>query len=411
MRGLILCSCLCFVLDGVRCEANQEVEVSAFGSVSTKERRKADASTGIESFIDKAEVKLGGMMRRRLESLLEDTFTDECRQEVTDKFEDVYSRLISEDWLEWEREGWTSECDKSRSPQATAPQKDPGSIKLPYLLLVHEQPSQIRRLVDVLDEPGYNFVIHVDGKESSQSTYEDLAQFAATRTNVYMMESGRQNISWGGFNIVQATLNGLQHALVTLQLDFDWIINLSGYTYPLVSNHEIREELARHPADTNFLELRPKPNAPQSRAWHAFVECDNRMRRIWRHLPPRNIDMYMGSQWMVITPEFANYLLSDRQFAAQYRAYGRYTMVADENFFVTVVKNSPFCNKHHNRNFLHVQFDQWEHQKEGRDPKKCLQPNPDHCGRSPTLNTIDFLPVLELGHNLFARKFDPDADR
>ena len=42
--------------------------------------------------------------------------------------------------------------------------------------------------------------------------------------------------------------------------------------------------------------------------------------------------MYMGSQWMVITPEFANYLLSDRQFAAQYRAYGRYTMVADENF-------------------------------------------------------------------------------
>ena len=59
MRGLILCSCLCFVLDGVRCEANQEVEASAFGSVSTKERRKADASTGIESLIDKAEVKLG----------------------------------------------------------------------------------------------------------------------------------------------------------------------------------------------------------------------------------------------------------------------------------------------------------------------------------------------------------------
>ena len=62
--------------------------------------------------------------------------------------------------------GWTSECDKSRSPQATAPQKDPGSIKLTYLLLVHEQPYQIRRLVDVPDEPGYNFVIHVDGKES-----------------------------------------------------------------------------------------------------------------------------------------------------------------------------------------------------------------------------------------------------
>ena len=120
----------------------------------------------------------------------------------------------------------------------------------------------------------------------------------------------------------------------------------------------------------------------------------------------------MGSQWFVITPEYVRYLLSDKYFAAQYREYGQYTMVADENYFVTVMKNSPFCNKHHNRNYLHVQFDQWENQKAGGpDPGKCLQPNPDHCGRSPTLNTIDFLPVLELGHNLFARKFDPDIDR
>ena len=62
MRRLILCSLLCLVLDGVHCNANQEVEVSAFGSVSTKERRKADAMTGIGSYIDQAEVKLGGMM-------------------------------------------------------------------------------------------------------------------------------------------------------------------------------------------------------------------------------------------------------------------------------------------------------------------------------------------------------------
>ena len=94
---------------------------------------------------------------------------------MTAKFEDVYGRLITEDWMEWERESWTSECDKTRSPQATAPRKDADSIKLAYLLLVHEQPYQIRRLVDILDEPGYNFIIHVDGKESSQSTYDESA--------------------------------------------------------------------------------------------------------------------------------------------------------------------------------------------------------------------------------------------
>jgi len=38
-------------------------------------------------------------------------------------------------------------------------------------------------------------------------------------------------------------------------------------------------------------------------------------------------------------------------------------MVADENFFSTTLKNSPFCGTHENTNFVNVQFDQWEHDK------------------------------------------------
>lgn len=36
--------------------------------------------------------------------------------------------------------------------------------------------------------------------------------------------------------------------------------------------------------------------------------------------------------------------------------------------------------------------------------------NPDHCGRSPTTMTVDYLPVLELSGDLFARKFDDEAE-
>lgn len=36
--------------------------------------------------------------------------------------------------------------------------------------------------------------------------------------------------------------------------------------------------------------------------------------------------------------------------------------------------------------------------------------NPDHCGRSPTTMTVDYLPVLELSGDLFARKFDDVAE-
>ena len=40
---------------------------------------------------------------------------------------------------------------------------------------------------------------------------------------------------------------------------------------------------------------------------------------------------------------------------------------------------------------------------------KCLQPNPDHCGRSPTVHTLAYLPALQLSGQLFARKFSPEV--
>lgn len=43
------------------------------------------------------------------------------------------------------------------------------------------------------------------------------------------------------------------------------------------------------------------------------------------------------------------------------------------------------------------QFDRYEHtlDREDRRADKCLMPNPDHCGRSPALMTVDYLSVLE----------------
>jgi hypothetical protein len=131
----------------------------------------------------------------------------------------------------------------------------------------------------------------------------------------------------------------------------------------------------------------------------------------------------VGSQWFVISRDFAaflvNYNLEDpatplkSKFLEEYSEYGKKVVVADENFFPTVLKNSPFCHKHFNDNFLHMQFDDWENEKNKpgqRDPSKCLMPNPNHCGRSPTTMTVDYLQILELSGALFARKFDEDVD-
>ena len=83
-------------------------------------------------------------------------------------------------------------------------------------------------------------------------------------------------------------------------------------------------------------------------------------------------------------------------------------VVADEHFFGTVLRNTHFCLTHHNDNFLHLEFGLWENDLEPheRDPSltKCLFPNPEHCGRSPSNLLDEEIGVLELSNELFARK-------
>ena len=58
-----------------------------------------------------------------------------------------------------------------------------------------------------------------------------------------------------------------------------------------------------------------------------------------------------------------------------------------------------------------INLQRWENEAEGaRDQRKCVMKNRDHCGRSPTTLTVDYLPALELSGDLFARKFDDNVE-
>lgn len=122
--------------------------------------------------------------------------------------------------------------------------------------------------------------------------------------------------------------------------------------------------------------------------------------------PPMGLDLFVGSQWFVVSKEFANYVTSDDELVAKLKGYAKHIAVPDENFFATLLKNSHVCNTHVNKNFLFLQFDDWE----VGNPHKCFQPDPKRCGRSPTTITLDNMPAAELSEQLFARKFDASKD-
>lgn len=195
---------------------------------------------------------------------------------------------------------------------------------------------------------------------------------------------------------------------------------MASTAYPLKCNTKIRKQIAAYPLNANFFNVVFKPTDPAEASWHYFIECDDALHRIYR-LPPlsstpqeNGVDLYTSSQWWISSREFAQYLAEALYgtFVREFLDYIAHVVVADETFFGTVLRHTPFCHYHHNDNFLHLQFDRWENELvvEHRDERKCVMPRPDHCGRSPTTMTLDYLPILELTPDLFARKFDDKVD-
>jgi Core-2/I-Branching enzyme len=306
-------------------------------------------------------------------------------------------------------------------------------LRLLYAILTHDDAPGTIRFIEAVYEDGHLFVVHVDAKESSAATYQALVQYAAkmnkkhrsSQPYIYILPDAlRQRVNWGGFNMVNATLQMFRFALgLTPEyqkqpLEFHKIIHAASSTYPLASNTEIRHQLASFPLNANLFHVIMKPSRPAQHGWFYFVECDDALHRIGL-LPTlrnetNNMELYTSSQWFVMSREFALYLADPQPgtFVYEYLDYIEHVVVADETFFGTVLRNTHFCTTHHNRNFLHLHFDKWESElpSDERDERKCMMKDPNHCGRSPTTIATDYADILELSDDLFARKFVETAE-
>lgn len=119
--------------------------------------------------------------------------------------------------------------------------------------------------------------------------------------------------------------------------------------------------------------------------------------------------MYVGSQWFTLPRHVVQWLLQD-SLPKHYQSYAQFVVIADENYFATLISNSPYCNDIIRKKNLFLIFDKWENELSSvgeRDPRKCLSPDPDHCGRSPSTLTSKFKSLLDVSRATFARKFDP----
>jgi hypothetical protein len=267
-------------------------------------------------------------------------------------------------------------------------------MNIAHLILTHKNPQQLRRLIQSMDHPFFDFYIHLD-KKIDAKPYTFLSQMK----NVFMIEH-RARVYWAGYGSIQATLNGFREIVTK---NYDYINVISAQDFPLKSPQHIYEYISDR-AGKEFITCESiedewKEAAPRVKQYHLInwrVPGKYRLSKLANIFPPArkfplDYNIVGRSNWFTLTNKAARYILDFEKSNPAYVRYFKYCWGADEFFFSTILFNSAFRNQISN-NLIYVDW---------IVPKKTGHPK--------ILGTSDF-EKLKSSDKLFARKFDGDVD-
>jgi len=239
------------------------------------------------------------------------------------------------------------------------------SAKVAYLILAHEAPEALHRLLWRLNtddgKENRGAYIHIDKKVPSITTLDFREQFPET---VYL--ENRVKCIWGSFNICEATIN-LMRAAYESDRNFDHFALLSGQCYPVQPLGDLEAYLAAHP-QLEFITASPMEvntswvrmlneryivgsNNPNKQArWRYLVK--NRMQRVvnskaklfgepFKYGLLGGRVLYKGSQWLILTRTAIRHILETHDQDANLRKLFNTIRFSSEQYFHTIVGNSP----------------------------------------------------------------------
>jgi hypothetical protein len=268
-------------------------------------------------------------------------------------------------------------------------------MKLAHLILAHNQPAQLERLIKRLTHPDADVYIHLDKKTPMQQ-FEHLQQLP----NVFFVQA-RVKVYWGSYNIVQATLNAFKEILQAGKT-YQFVNLLSGQDYPLTSAANIHHYLNvnQGTAFMNYLLFDPDWTEALARIQeYHFNNLQIKGRYTLQKLvntilPKRTLPNALipvgRSQWFTISADQVRYILDYWESNPKLRRFIKLTWAPDEFIFQTILYNSEYKSKMVNDDLRYIDWSDG-----GVSPK--------------TLTIADAEQLLASG-KLFARKFDQNKD-
>lgn len=229
-------------------------------------------------------------------------------------------------------------------------------MKFAFLILAHEDPAQLRRLIHGLDDPHFDIFVHVSANAELADYQFDTYVLRHSRLTVL---EKRIHTYWGDMSLVDAMLALYSRAFEAGR--YDRYITLSGLDYPLKSNSEILEALGD--PDREFIQARPLGKDLAFKIQGIYLWKYHILARIARRLvaeyhmvmhPSRlkirkgdreKAEVYFSSQWHGLSGDCVAWMLKTLEENPKIEKFFRYAYAPDELLIPTLVCNSPFAQR------------------------------------------------------------------
>jgi hypothetical protein len=226
------------------------------------------------------------------------------------------------------------------------------NIQIGFIILAHDNPREVRCLVNILTQAGHKVVVHFDAKSAKEQILDVFALEAEKPNQVRVIS--KVPCVWGEWSLVEAVITALQ--VFDQMSDKPHYIHLmSASDIPIRPINDLQEFLRRNP-EKDFIECCDITNQTwvkgglsierlefyfpvnfrtKRSTFDLFVYLQRKF-KIKRKIPLGLIP-HMGSQWWTLRWSTCKKILNYISENPRLIRYFRSTWIPDESFFQTVI--------------------------------------------------------------------------
>ncbi|XP_035976931.2 putative beta-1,3-galactosyl-O-glycosyl-glycoprotein beta-1,6-N-acetylglucosaminyltransferase 7 [Halichoerus grypus] len=188
------------------------------------------------------------------------------------------------------------------------------NFSLAYIITIHKELAMFVQLLRAIYVPQNVYCIHVD--EKAPKKYKTAMQTLVNCFENIFISSKRARVAYTGFIRLQADINCMKD-LVHSKFQWNYVINLCGQDFPIKTNKEIIRYIRSKWNDKNItpgvvqppnMNSKTSESQPESTPEGNIYVSPNKR---FKDEPPRNLTIYFGSAYYVLTRKFVEFVLTD----------------------------------------------------------------------------------------------------